>query len=220
MLGVLGRTGSGKTTLTRLLFRLYEPQTGKISLAPAGQPFVDIQQIPLPMLRSRIGMVTQNIELFHASVRDNLTFFDPTVPDDQILAALDTLGLCRWYDGLKSGLDTVLESGGSGLSAGEAQLLAFTRIFLRDPGLVILDEASSRLDPVTESLVERAVQGLTAQRTALIIAHRLKTLEHADKILILEKGRVVEFGDRLALALNPKARFHHLLRSGMEEVLV
>jgi ATP-binding cassette, subfamily B, bacterial len=221
VLGLLGRTGSGKTTLTRLLFRLYDPQTGQIKINPANQPqgLVDIQEIPLPVLRSRIGMVTQNIELFHASVRDNLTFFDLSIPDDQILAVLHELGLQRWFAGLKDGLDTLLESGGSGLSAGEAQLLAFTRIFLHDPGLVVLDEASSRLDPATEHLVEKAVEKLTAHRTALIIAHRLKTLEHADKIMVLDKGRVIEFGNRLTLALDPSSRFNNLLLKGMDEVL-
>lgn len=219
VLGLLGRTGSGKTTLTRLLFRLYDPQSGTIRLASPGQNPVDIQQIPLPILRGRIGMVTQNIELFHATVRDNLTFFDLSIPDERILGVIETLGLGSWFSGLKHGLNTVLESGGSGLSAGEAQLLAFTRIFLRDPGLVVLDEASSRLDPATEHLVERAVARLTADRTALIIAHRLKTLAHADKIMILENGRVVEYGNRLDLAADPGSRFYNLLRTGMDEVL-
>ena len=221
VLGLLGRTGSGKTTLTRLLFRLYDPQTGQIKISPSNQlqDLVDIQHIPLPVLRRQIGMVTQNIELFHASVRDNLTFFDLSIPDEQILSVIHELGLGRWFVGLKDGLNTVLESGGSGLSAGEAQLLAFARIFLRDPGLVVLDEASSRLDPATEHLVEKAVDRLTASRTALIIAHRLKTLGHANKIMILEKGRLVEFGNRLDLALDPNSRFHNLLRKGMDEVL-
>ena len=221
VLGLLGRTGSGKTTLTQLLFRLYLPQAGSIKLALPNthQGLVDSQEIPLPVLRNRIGMVTQNIELFHASVRDNLTFFDLSIPDDHILTWIHELGLGRWYASLSEGLNTVLESEGSGLSAGEAQLLAFTRIFLRDPGLVVLDEASSRLDPATEHLVEGAVERLTANRTALIIAHRLKTLEFADKIMILEKGRMIEFGNRLDLALNPDSRFSHLLHQGMDEVL-
>ena len=219
VLGLLGRTGSGKTTLTRLLFRLYDPQSGSIWIASPGQHPLGIQNIPLPILRGRIGMVTQNIELFHATVRDNLTFFDLSIPDDRILGVIDELGLSSWFAGLKHGLDTVLESGGSGLSAGEAQLLAFTRIFLRDPGLVVLDEASSRLDPATENLIERAVERLTAGRTALIIAHRLKTLGHADKIMILDKGRVIEYGNRLDLVSDPDSRFYHLLRTGMDEVL-
>jgi ATP-binding cassette subfamily B protein len=219
VLGLLGRTGSGKTTLTRLLFRLYNPQTGKIHIGPTQQRMADIQHIPLTLLRRRIGMVTQNIELFHASVRDNLTFFDRSIPDERILDVIRRLGLGNWFSRLSGGLDAVLPSGGGGLSAGEAQLLAFTRVFLHDPGLIVLDEASSRLDPATEALVESAVVQLLAGRTALIIAHRLKTLEIADKIMILENGCMVEYGDRLALAQNPQTRFHNLLRTGLDEVL-
>ncbi len=218
VLGLLGRTGSGKTTLTRLLFRLYDPQSGTIRLGDDGQMF-NIKEIPLTYLRNRIGMVTQNIELFHASVRDNLTFFDTTIPDDKILSVIHDLGLSLWYNSLSAGMDTVLESGGSRLSAGEAQLLALVRIFLKDPGFIVLDEASSRLDPVTEHLIEQAVDKLTQNRTALIIAHRLKTVERADKIMILEKGRILEFGDREALALNPNSRFNRLLKTGLDEML-
>jgi len=120
---------------------------------------------------------------------------------------------------MPDGLDTRLESGGSGLSAGQAQLLAFTRIFLKNPGLVILDEASSRLDPATEKLIERAVDRLLRDRTGVIIAHRLATITRADDILILEDGEVVEYGERQRLADDPKSRLSHLLITGMEEVL-
>lgn len=164
-------------------------------------------------------MVTQNIELFHASVRDNLTFFDNSIPDEQIVSVIRELGLSRWFAGLKDGLDTILESGGAGLSTGEAQLLAFTRIFLKDPGIVVLDEASSHLDPATEHLIENAIDSLTQNRTALIIAHRLKTVQRADKIMILENGRIIEFGDRHTLTLDPHSHFNHLLHTGMAEVL-
>jgi len=218
VLGLLGRTGSGKTTLTRLLFRLYDPQSGSIRLGDDGH-LSDIKDIPLAYLRDRIGMVTQTIELFHASVRDNLTFFDPNIPDEKILTVIRDLGLSHWYNSLSARLNTVLESGGSGLSAGEAQLLAFARIFLKDPGIIVLDEASSRLDPVTEHLIERAVDKLTQNRTALIIAHRLKTVQRADKIMILENGKILEFGEREALALDPQSRFNRLLKTGLDEVL-
>ena len=113
----------------------------------------------------------------------------------------------------------MLESGGKGLSAGEGQLLAFTRVFLRDPHLVVLDEASSRLDPATEQLLERAIDRLLAGRTGIIIAHRLKTVGRADDILILENGRVLEHGPRTALAADPGSRFYRLLQTGLEEVL-
>jgi len=218
VLGLLGRTGSGKTTLTRLLFRLYDPQSGSIHMGDNVHSF-NIKEIPVTYLRDRIGMVTQTIELFHASVRDNLTFFNANIPVEKIRTVICDLGLSRWYNSLSAGLDTVLESGGSGLSAGEAQLLAFARIFLKDPGLIILDEASSRLDPVTEHLIEQAVDKLTQNRTALIIAHRLKTVQRADKIMILKNGRVLEFGDRETLALNPQSQFNRLLKTGLDEVL-
>jgi ATP-binding cassette subfamily B protein len=164
-------------------------------------------------------MVTQEVQLFRGSVRDNLTFFAPGIPDERLWEVLYSLGLGDWAAGLPSGLDTVLETGSAGLSAGQAQLLAFARVFLRDPGLVILDEASSRLDPATEALIERAVDRLLANRTGVIIAHRLATVERADDILILEAGRVVEWGERAALAADPESRFSRLLRTGMEEVL-
>jgi ATP-binding cassette subfamily B protein len=220
VLGLLGRTGSGKTTLTRLLFRLYDPDEGVIRLGDTA-PLVDVRQVPLVNLRQRVGMVTQNIQLFHATLRDNLTLFDDTVPDQNILQVIQDLGLWDWYRSLPQGLDTELESGGGGLSAGEAQLVAFARIFLQDPGLVILDEASSRLDPATEHLIERAVDRLVyaPRRTAIIVAHRLGTVQRADKIMILENGRIGEYGSRVALASDPASRFYSLLQTGLEEVL-
>lgn len=217
VLGLLGRTGSGKTTLTRLLFRLYDPDSGVIRLGAA--VLTDIHQVPLTDLRQRIGMVTQNIQLFHATVRDNLTFFDDSIPDERILHVIHELGLSKWYESLPEGLDTELESGGGGLSAGEAQLLAFMRIFLQDSGLVILDEASSRLDPATEHLIERAVDKLVQNRTAIIIAHRLGTVQRADEIMILEDGCIGEYGARSKLASDPNSRFYGLLQTGLEEVL-
>lgn len=223
VLGLLGRTGSGKTTLIRLLLRLYDPDAGVVRLgrgyAGEGAP-VDVRDVPLDALRGRVGVVTQEIQLFNASVRDNLTFFDAGIPDDRIRDVLHDLGLAPWLASLPEGLDTVLDADGGGLSAGEAQLLAFTRIFLRDPGLVILDEATSRLDPATEQLVERAVDRLVADRTAIIIAHRLSTVQRADRILILEDGRVLEQGSRAELAADPSSHFAHLLQTGLEEVMV
>jgi len=215
VLGLLGRTGSGKTTLARLVFRLYDAPEGQIELGD-----VNIRRARLRDLRRRVAIVTQDVQLFQASVRDNLTFFDHSIPDERIRAVIEELELADWYQSLPEGLETVLESGGRGLSAGEAQLLAFTRVFLRDPGLVILDEASSRLDPATETLIERAVDKLLLNRTAIIIAHRLGTVHRADDIMILEQGRIAEFGDRERLAVDSNSRFYSLLQTGLEEVLV
>lgn len=223
VIGLLGRTGSGKTTLTRLLFRLYDPDEGQICIGneddALAADLTSIKNIPVQELRRRIGMVTQNIQLFHATVRENLTFFDTSINDDKIYEAIHDLGLWSWFQSLPQGLDTELESGGGGLSAGEAQLLAFTRIFLRDPGLVILDEATSRLDPATENLIEQAVDKLVRNRTAIIVAHRLGTVQRADDILILDNGKIIEYGERSRLAEDPSSRFHRLLQTGLEEVL-
>jgi ATP-binding cassette, subfamily B, bacterial len=214
VLGILGRTGSGKSTLTRLLFRLYDPGEGQVVLGG-----VNIRQAPLAELRKRVGMVTQDVQLFQASVRDNLTFFNHHIADEQLVSVLKDLRLWDWVQSLPQGLDTILAGSGKGISAGEAQLLAFARVFLKDPGLVILDEASSRLDPSTETLMERAVDRLFTQRTGVVIAHRLKTIQRADDILIVEDGRIVEFGPRAVLAADPRSHFHRLLQTGLEEVL-
>jgi ABC-type multidrug transport system fused ATPase/permease subunit len=214
VLGLLGRTGSGKTTLTRLLFRFYDPTAGAIRLG--GQNLVDL---PLRDLKQRIGLVTQEVQLFQASVRHNVNLFSPRISDEQILDTFRTLGLWDWYRSLPKGLDTVLQGGGKSLSAGEAQLLAFARVYLKDPGLIILDEASSRLDPATEQLLEHAIDRLLDGRTAIIIAHRLATVERADEIVVLDDGCIQEQGSRRALAQDPGSRFHRLLRTGLEEVL-
>jgi ABC-type multidrug transport system fused ATPase/permease subunit len=214
VIGLLGRTGSGKTTLARLLLRLYDPAQGSILLGG-----VDLRMAKRADLRRHIGMVTQEVQLFRATVRDNITFFDASITDARIMQALDDLGLLEWHRRLPDGLDTMLSAGGGGLSAGEAQLLAFTRVFLKDPGLIILDEASSRLDPLTERLIERAVHRLLQDRTGIIIAHRLATVDLADTIMILEDGRIAEYGQREALAADQSSRFSHLLRTGAAEVL-
>lgn len=214
ILGLLGRTGSGKTTIGRLIFRLYDVNSGSIKINQT-----DLREAQLKSVRRNIAIVTQDVQLFRASIRDNLTFFDRTIPDEKIITTLEELELGDWYKNLPKGLNTELDTGSRSLSAGEAQLLAFTRVFLRNPGLVILDEASSRLDPATEQKLERAIDKLLKGRTAIIIAHRLDTVHRADEILILEKGQTSEYGDRKQLAANPNSRFYQLLQTGLEEVL-
>ncbi len=219
VIGLLGRTGSGKTTLTRLLFRLYDPQGGAVTLDG-----VDIRQARLDELRGRIGLVTQEVQLFDASIRDNATLFDPAIDDARIIEVLTDLGLGEWLARQPEGLGTVLRAGG-GLSAGEAQLLAFARVFLKDPGLVVLDEASSRLDPATDQMIERALDRLLGadgsgrRRTAIIIAHKLSTVQRADRIAILDQGRLVETGRRTDLEADPESAYARLLRTGLAEVM-
>ena len=214
VLGLLGRTGSGKTTMTRLLFRLYDPTSGVVRVG--GE---DVRRMPVTELRQHISMVTQDVRLFHGTVRDNLTFFDETIPDRRLLEVIDELRMRPWLSSLPEGLDTRLLSDG-GLSAGEAQLLAFARVFLKGSGVLILDEASSRLDRSTEQMIERAVDRLVRDRTVIVIAHHLATVRRCDEIVILEHGRIVEQGERLELAVNESTRFARMLETGLEEALV
>lgn len=218
ILGLLGRTGSGKTTIARLLLRLYDPTTGEVLVG--GVPTTTFR---LGELRSAVGMVSQEVEIFSGMVRDNLTFFRDgeraTARDDELWSVLEELGLAAWCHGLDDGLDTVIGGGGRGLSAGEAQLLGLARLFLRDPGIVVLDEASSRLDPATERLLERALDRLLRGRTAIIIAHRLETVMRADEIMILDQGKVAEYGPREELQARPGSLFASLLRVGLGEHL-
>jgi len=172
----------------------------------------DLREARRSDLHGRIGMVTQDVQLFHASVRDNLTLFDSAIPDTRILDVLDEVGLLSWVKNLEQGLDTEMSGDDSSLSAGEAQLLAFTRVFLADPGLVILDEASSRLDPATEQRIEAALNRLLAGRTSIIIAHRLATIQRADQIMILSGGHIAEHGERTTLAADPDSQFYQLLQ--------
>ncbi|NRF91309.1 ABC transporter ATP-binding protein [Paenibacillus frigoriresistens] len=214
ILGLLGRTGSGKSTMARLLLRFYDPQSGSIALGGT-----DIRSCKLVDLRKRVALVTQNIEIMQGTIRDNLTFYDDSITDEQIIEVLKELGLGAWYEAMPEGLNTGLASGGGTLSAGEAQLLAFARVFLTNPGLVIMDEASSRLDPLTEQRMEKAVSKLLTERSCIMIAHRLTTVQRADHILILDNGRVLESGKREQLAADPNSRFSQLLATGLEEVL-
>ena len=212
VLGVVGRTGSGKTTLARLLVRLYDPDEGRILLG--GQ---DIRGSTVSDLRDRVAMVPQDVRIFHGAIRDNLTLYDRSVDDERLLDVFERLGIMAWYRTQPRGLDTQLRSGAMGLSSGEAQLLALSRVFLKDPEVVVLDEPTSRLDRATEALIERALDELTAGRTVVLIAHHLATVQRCDDILVLDDGRVIEHGNRERLAADPGSRFHRLLQTGLEE---
>jgi len=216
-LGILGHTGSGKTTITRLLFRLYDikQEDGFIKINNT-----DIREISLKELRGKISYVTQSVELFQASIRDNITLFDKRIADEKIVSILEDIGLGNWIHNQPKGLDTIISSSEHGISAGEAQLLALARAFIKKPNLVVLDEASSRLDPVTEKLIENAIEKLFLNRTGIVIAHRLATLNKVDEIIIIDKGRIIEQGKREELARNKESKFYKLLQTGeIEELL-
>ncbi|MBK5333841.1 MAG: ABC transporter ATP-binding protein [Ilumatobacteraceae bacterium] len=211
-IGIIGRTGSGKTTMSRLVLRLVEATSGSVLLGG-----VPIEQIPIGELRRRVALIPQEVELLSGTVRDNVTLFDETPTDEAVASALRSAGLGRLADG---GIHRLLGSGGTGLSAGEAQLLALARVWLRDPDIVVLDEATARVDPETETLLEAAVAKLTEGRTTLIIAHRLSTLRYVDEIVVLDHGRVIEYGNRSDLADDLESRYRHLLDLAHDDEVV
>jgi ATP-binding cassette, subfamily B, bacterial len=206
--GVVGRTGSGKTTLSRLVLRLVDATEGTVRLGE-----VPVSEIPLAELRRRVALIPQEVELFAGTVGDNVTLFDPEVDPAAVEHALRRAGLEAPVAG---GIDRPLGAGGAGLSAGEAQLLALARVWLRQPDVVVLDEATARVDPGTEARLARAVRELLHGRTALVIAHRLSTLANLDEILVLGDGRVVEHGPRDRLAAEGGGRFARLLDLALE----
>ena len=206
--GVVGRTGSGKTTFSRLLLRLVEATDGTMSLG--GVPIADI---PLAELRRRVALVPQEVELFEGTIRDNVTLFDPVPTDAAVEDALRRVGLGALA---ASGIHRTLGAGGAGLSAGEAQLLALARVWLRQPDLVVLDEATARIDPITEQRLEAAVAQLIAGRTTLIIAHKLSTLRMVDEVIVFDHGRIVEHDDREVLTAQGGSRYRYLLELALE----
>jgi ATP-binding cassette subfamily B protein len=206
--GVIGRTGSGKTTLSRLVLRLVEASTGEVRLGG-----VLIQDLPMAELRRRVALVPQEVELFGGTIRDNVTLFDAAPSDAAVADALTAVGL----DELAANVHRDLGAGGAGVSAGEAQLLALARVWLRDPDLVVLDEATARVDPATEQRIEQAIAELISTRTAIVIAHRLSTLRAVDDIVVVDAGVIMEQGRRVDLLDDDSSRFRQLLALALED---
>jgi putative ABC transport system ATP-binding protein len=186
---VVGETGSGKTTLAKLLTRLMDPTRGRVLLDGT-----DVRRIPFSSLRRRMVLVPQEGFLFDADLMTNIRFGKPEASDEDIRLAITELGLDAWVDGLPHGLATRVGQRGESMSAGERQLVAIARAYLADPDLLVLDEATSAVDPATEVRVQRALEGLTSGRTSVAIAHRLSTAEAADLVVVVDQGRIVELG--------------------------
>ena len=188
-LALVGPTGAGKSTLAKLMARLYDPQTGQVLFGG-----VDLRDASLEDLRKRIVVIPQEGFLFDGSVRDNLLIARPDATEDMLLGALNNLGLRERFESLPEGLDTQVRERGSRLSAGERQLVALSRAALVDPAVLVLDEATSNLDPGTEMLIEAALEKLMAGRSVIVVAHRLSTVQRADKIAVVSDARITEIG--------------------------
>ena len=186
---MVGPSGAGKTTLTYLIPRLYDPTRGEILLDGH-----DTRELTMESLAAQIGMVTQEPYLFHDSIRANLLYAAPDADDARIAAACRAANIHEFIAALPSGYDTVVGERGYRLSGGEKQRLAIARVILKDPRVLILDEATSHLDTRSEALIQEALTRVVAGRTSIIIAHRLSTILAADLILVLDRGRIVERG--------------------------
>ncbi|MDN7133113.1 ABC transporter ATP-binding protein [Halomonas sp. MC140] len=193
-LALVGATGSGKSTLIKLLLRFYDPEAGRVLID--GQPIIDVS---MNSLRQSIGLVSQDVYLFEGSIRDNITYGKPQADEAEIIDAAKTAEAWSFIETLPQGLDTPVGERGVLLSGGQRQRLSLARALLKDPPILVLDEATSAVDNETEAAIQRSLKRIAHGRTVIMIAHRLSTIVHADEIVVIEKGRVAERGSHASL---------------------
>jgi len=209
---VVGETGSGKTTFAKLLTRLMDPTSGEVRLCG-----VRLDRVRFSSLRSRVVMVPQDGFLFDASVAQNVRFGRPDLTDGELALAFDELGLTDWLDGLPQGSATAVGERGEALSVGERQLVALARAYVTDPDLLVLDEATSAVDPATEVRLQRTLDAVTRGRTTVAIAHRLSTAQGADEVIVVDRGRVVQRGPHNELVVEADSVYGRLFASWLEQ---
>lgn len=205
MVALVGATGSGKTSIINVLSRSYDYQDGKVSVDG-----FDIRDYSLAELRKSVGVVLQDVFLFNDSVHNNITLYDGTITREQVVEAAKAVGAHEFIMRLPEGYDTAVRERGSVLSAGQRQLIAFIRAYVHQPRILVLDEATSSVDSASEQLIQLATERITTGRTSIVIAHRLSTVQHADKILVVDKGRIIEQGTHQELLLNDDGAYRKL----------
>jgi ABC-type multidrug transport system fused ATPase/permease subunit len=209
---IVGETGSGKTTFAKLLTRLMDPTSGTVELSGIG-----LDRLRFASLRRRVVMVPQEGFLFDATVAENVRFGRPELSDEGLLLAFTELGLADWLDGLPAGLDTPVGERGEALSVGERQLVALVRAYVADPDLLVLDEATSAIDPATEVRLQRTLDAVTRGRTTVAIAHRLSTAQSADEVIVFDRGRIVQRGPHERLVCEPDSVYGRLYAAWLEQ---
>jgi len=214
-LAIVGSTGSGKTTIINILNRFYELNSGKITIDN-----VDIKKYNLENLRDRVTMVLQDVFLFNGTIFENISLLDKNLDKDKIIQASKTIGAHPFFEQLPGKYDFQITERGSNLSMGQRQLISFVRALVADPDILILDEATSSIDTETEAIIQYAIEKLIEKRTSIIIAHRLSTIKHAEKILVMDKGEIIEFGDHYSLIDKPNGAYKQLYEKQFESEMV
>ena len=204
-LAIVGSTGSGKTTITSILNRFYEIQNGSIEVDNR-----DIREYELSSFRNRIAVVLQDVFLFSGSVYENITLRDTSIPKEKVIECAKIIGADEFIMRLPGGYDYQVMERGATLSMGQRQLISFVRALVFDPDILILDEATSSIDPESEGIIQYAIEKLIARRTSIIIAHRLSTIRHANNVLVMDKGEAIEFGPHEKLLQIEGGRYREL----------